>query len=126
MIKPHPPVVSSEDFVELPEELDVKEWIIDLAIDVLYINDCSFFHSIDRKIKFRAIVPLGRREKKMDHTWQELFAALKRVLHFYNVAEVRIRTIHADNEFRGEFQDRVFDKLGITMNFANPSKRIPV
>ena len=41
MTKPHPPVVSKEDFVEMPKELDVRGLIIDLAIDILYVNDCS-------------------------------------------------------------------------------------
>ena len=64
MTKPHPPVVSREDYVKLPKELDVKGWVIDMAIDVMYINDVSFFHSIDKKIKFRALVPLERRRKR--------------------------------------------------------------
>ena len=64
MTKPHPPVVSWEDYIELPDELDVKGLIIDMAIDVLYINDCSFFHSMDRKIKFRTVVLLSRRKKR--------------------------------------------------------------
>ena len=72
-VKPHPPVVSKEDYVEMPKELDVKGMVIEMAIDVMYINDVSFLHSIDRKIKFRALVPLGRRKKKKDHTWLELF-----------------------------------------------------
>ena len=63
-VKPHPPVVTKEDFVELPSELDVKGMVIEMAIDVMYINDVSFLHSIDRKIKFRALVPLGRQKKK--------------------------------------------------------------
>lgn len=122
MTKPHPPVVSKEDYIELPEELDVKGWIVDMAVDVMYINDVSFFHSIDRKIKFRALVPLRRRKKKKDHTWQELFEALKIVLRFYNKAEVRIQTIHGDQEFKGKFEEKVFDEFGIKMNLANPNK----
>lgn len=76
--KQHPPVITTKDCMELPDESDVKGWLEDLTINVLYINDCSFFHSIDRKIKFWAVVPLGRGKRTK---------ALKHVLHFYNVAE---------------------------------------
>ena len=90
---------------------------MDLTINVLYINDCSFSHSIDQKIKFHAVVPLRRKKKNLDHNWEELYDVLKHILHFYNIAEKHMRTIHADTKFTGEFQEKVFDELVITMNF---------
>ena len=96
-VKPHPPVVQKEDFIEMPPELEVAGLVIDLAINVVYVNDCSYFHSIDRKIKFRAIVELGRRKKQLDHTAKELFEALRMILLFYNKADIKIDTVHAHN-----------------------------
>ena len=99
--------------------------VIEMAIDVMYIEDVSFLHSIDQKIKFRALVPLGRRKKKKDHTWLELFNALKIILRFYNAAEVRIGTLHGNQEFKGKFQEAVFDEFGIKMNLSNPNEHVP-
>ena len=36
---------------------------MELAIDVVYINDQSFLHAIDRTIKLRGIAHLGTRKK---------------------------------------------------------------
>ena len=70
-------------------------------------------------------MPLGRRKKKKDHTWLELFEALKIILRFYNRAEVRIGTLHSDQEFKGKFQEKVFDEFGIEMNLCNPNDHVP-
>ena len=48
---PRPPVVTTEDVVELPDELQHKGRKIELTIDVVYISDQSFLHSVDRTIK---------------------------------------------------------------------------
>ena len=49
-VKPHPPIVKKEDFVDMPPELEVTGMIVDLAIDVVYINDCSFFIQLIGKL----------------------------------------------------------------------------
>ena len=67
---------------------------------------------------------MGRKKKKLDHTWEELYKALKKILCFYNMAEVKIRIIHADNEFHGDFEEKVMDDLGTTLNFATPNEHI--
>ena len=41
-------IVSKEGVWGLPEELQVKE--SELAIDVMYVEDQAFFHSMDRKV----------------------------------------------------------------------------
>ena len=41
------------------------------------------------------------------------------------MAEMRICTIHADNEFRGDFEEKVIDELEISLNFANPNQHVP-
>ena len=68
---------------------------------------------------------LGRKKKKSDHTAEELYEALKRILRYYNMADVRIKIIHADNEFRGVFENKVEEELKIKMNFANPNEHVP-
>ena len=52
-IRPHPPVVKWNDIIDLPPELKVKGLEIELAIEVVYINDQSFLHSVDQTIKLR-------------------------------------------------------------------------
>ena len=37
--KPHPPIVTQNDIIELPDELQHNGWKLELAIDVVYINN---------------------------------------------------------------------------------------
>ena len=60
---PRPPVVRTEDVVEFPDELQHKGRRIELVIDVVYINDQSFLHSVDRTIKLKLFTALGTRKK---------------------------------------------------------------
>ena len=55
-VKPKPPIVSKEDVLELPPELQVKE--TELAIDVMYVKDQAFWHSLDRTVR----VPCERQQ----------------------------------------------------------------
>ena len=41
------------------------------------------------------------------------------------MADVHIKTIYADNEFRGVFENIVKEELKIKMNFANPNEHVP-
>ena len=49
---PRPSVVTTEDVVELPDELKHKGRKVKLAIDVAYINNHSFLHSVHWKINY--------------------------------------------------------------------------
>ena len=62
--KPHPPVVDKRDIIEVPPELNVKGMKVELAINVVYINDQSFLHAIDQTIKLRGLAHLRTRKEK--------------------------------------------------------------
>ena len=50
-------MVHKDDVLELPEELKVKT--TELAIDVIFIEDQGFFHTLDRKVQGECLIPLG-------------------------------------------------------------------
>ena len=58
-VRPHPPVVTRNDMIELPPELMIEGRKIELAIDIVYINGEAFLHSVYRRIKYNGIVSLG-------------------------------------------------------------------
>ena len=50
---------------------------------------------------------------------------MKIILRVYNAAEVKIGMLHGNQEFKGKFQEAVFDEFGITMNLSNPNEHVP-
>ena len=62
-VKEKPNVVSNEDFIEIPPELDLVGREMELAIDVVYINRECFLHAVDRTIKEPSCVTLGTYSK---------------------------------------------------------------
>ena len=64
-----------------------------LCIDNFYVNWNVFFHSITRRMKFRAVAALSSRKNKV------LIHETKTVLIFYNMKDYNITAIHADQEF---------------------------
>ena len=99
-VKPKAPVVDKCKIMEIQIKLDIKGKKVELAIDVVYINDQSFLHSVDRTVKFRGLSHLGTQKKGENYTKEMLFKGLYNILHFYNKHEVYISWIHADNECR--------------------------
>ena len=65
--KPHPPIVNRNDVIELPDELQHNGRKLELAIDVVYINNECFLHSVDRSIQLKLLSTLGMRKKGEDH-----------------------------------------------------------
>ena len=115
-----------EDDIELPPELDLAGKEMDLAIDVVYINNEAFLHTIDRRIKEPTCVILGTYSKGEAPTKQILYQAIDEVLRKYNQADVRIATIHADNEFRSVLKDLIVsDEWDVDINFSNPGEHVP-
>lgn len=45
--RPSPPVVTTNDLIELPVELNTAGRKVNSAIDVVYINNESFLHTVD-------------------------------------------------------------------------------
>ena len=50
-----------DEKIELPEEIERRKKEIDMAMDVLFINNAIFLVTIDRVIKFRSTVPMSDR-----------------------------------------------------------------
>ena len=67
-VNPKAPVVDKCKIVEIPIELDVKGKKVELTIDVVYINDQSCLHSVDRTVKFRGLSHLGTQKKGENYT----------------------------------------------------------
>ena len=116
--RPRPPVVTKEDMLDLPDELKITE--TELAVDVMFVEDQAFVHSLDRKIKGGCLVPLGTMRKA---TSKQLLNALKKIIRFYNKADIRINLIHTDNEFK-EIEELVDEKWSIDFNFSAPDEHV--
>merc|ERR1712197_122863 len=80
--------------IELPEELDLPDKNLELAIDILYVDRALFLVTIDRRIKWRAAVPIK------DRSAEEILQALDIVLNHYNTEGYLITMLHCDGEFR--------------------------
>ena len=89
-VEPHPPVVNRNDVIELPPELKVKGMRIESAIDVVYINDQSFLHSVDQTIKLRGVAHLGTRKKDQNYTKDMLFVpeGIDTILRHYDKNDI--------------------------------------
>lgn len=98
-VRPHPPVVTTSDIIELPHELEIEGREVELAMDVVFINDQSFLHTVDGLIRYHGLVALGTRKKDENYTSEVLFEGLDEILRFYNKAGVYVKRIHTDNEF---------------------------
>ena len=122
--KPHPPVVDKLDIIELLPELNVRGMKVELAIDVVYINDQSFLHAIDRTIKLRGIAHLGTRKKGENYTKEMLFSGIDVILRHYNKFDIWISLIHADNEFRSILRE-LEDIWDTSINFSMPGEHVP-
>ena len=97
---------------------------LELAIDVVYINDQSFLHSVDRRIKFKGISHLGTRKKGQNYTKESLCSGVENILRHYNKNDIYVSTIHADNEFRSVIK-MLEDKWKVHLNFCLPGEHVP-
>lgn len=113
--KPKPVI---RDDIEIPDEIYTNNSNLDLWIDVIYINSLEFLVSIDKQIKYRAIIHVR------DQDAAEFFKCLDQILRLYNSAGFAISTIHVDNKFR-PLMEKVKDNLNVDMNYANPGDHVP-
>lgn len=58
-IKEKPKIVSNEDVIEIPPELDLAGKEFELAINIVYINRECLLHVVDRTIREPSRVILG-------------------------------------------------------------------
>ena len=59
MDKQKPKIVKNHDIIDLPKELQVKRMEMELAINILFINNEAFLYSIDQRIKCSNLIVLG-------------------------------------------------------------------
>ena len=118
-VRPRPPVVTTNDIIELPPELVTKGRKVEIAINIVYINGEALLHSVDRLIRYNAIVSLGTKKKGEMYTATTLCAALDNILHLYNKADIYITKIHADNEFKSVFWE-LDETWDVEFNFSSP------
>ncbi len=52
------PNVVKNDCIKVPEEICMRNQQLELCMDVMFVNDICMMTTIDRVIKFRALVPL--------------------------------------------------------------------
>ena len=97
---------------------------LELAIDVVYINDQSFLHSVDRRIKFKGISHLGTQQKDQNYTKESLCSGIENILRHYNKNDIYVTTIHTDNEFRSVMK-MLEDKWEVHLNFCLPGEHVP-
>ena len=107
-----------EDNIEIPKELIEQHREIELCMDTMYVNEVGMLTTIDRTIKFRAVIPISSR------THEEYYRALDMVLRHYNKAGFKIKTIHCDGEYRA-MMAKVSDDLDVKMNFTNAQDHVP-
>ena len=110
------PVIRDE--VEIPKKIMEANQQIELCIDIMYVNKIAFLTTIDRQIKYRAVVPLNNRTK------EELYEGVDQITRLYNGAGFEISTIYMDGEFKS-VMDQVKDDLGISMNYTNAQDHEP-
>ena len=76
--------------IDLLPKLQVKGMKMELAVDVVFINNKVFFHTLDRKIKCPHSVVLGTRAKGQAYSKEVLLAGFNHILKKYNKADVII------------------------------------
>ena len=60
--KQKPRVVLKEDIIEFPVELNAKGMEVNLATNIVAINNKAFLHALDRRIKNASLVALSARK----------------------------------------------------------------
>ena len=59
--------MTREDVIELPPELRTEGMEGDLAIDVVFVNNKAFLHTLNRRLKYPSLVVLGTKKKSKNH-----------------------------------------------------------
>ena len=112
------PTPVKKDEVQIPKELIEKNQDITLCIDLLFVNGMPMLTSIDRAVRFRALIPIESRKK------EELFTGLDVILRQYNKAGFQITTINCDQEFES-MMNKIKDDLGVDINPASQGEHVP-
>ena len=93
----------------------------ELAADVLVIEGQAFITSIDRKVKFEGVVPMGHFKKLTEEKW---LVGVDEVIHYYRKKGIRILWLHLDNEF-AKFKTEMEKRWKLECNFVASDKHVP-
>ena len=116
--RPHPPVVRKDDIVDLPPELQLKS--VDIAMDVVYVEDQAFLNAVDRSAKFKSLACMGTTKKL---TSEQLLQGMRQVIHHYQKQGIGIDFLHLDHEFKS-FKLKVEKEFKYTVNLCNPDEHV--
>ena len=108
-----------KDNVEIPKELVNQHEEIELAIDIMFVNNIPFLTTISKHIMYRTAQPLPSKEAKAYRS------ALDSVFRIYNNTGFRISIIKADQEFKPLLDTFDNKELGIQMNYASAQEHVP-
>ena len=75
-------------------------------------------NGIDKTVRYRKVVPLE------DRSAESLYKGIDAVLRDYNKANMKIKVIRIDNEFKTSM-DEVTDEMDIEMEYAAPGEHQP-
>jgi hypothetical protein len=112
------PVPVVNNYIDIPQELTIKQQDVILCIDGMKVNDLSFLTTISKNICYQTALFISSKSISL---YQE---ALKEVIQVYNKAGFKIVQIRADNKF-GPLKAAMLNRFGIKMNFANPQEHVP-
>ena len=106
------------DLIEIPKEIKENNNKLVLCVDNMFVNNMPMFTSIDKTVRFRALVLLNG--------WNsdELFCVLDVVLRKYNGTGYEVEQINCDWEFK-KIMDEIKDELGVSMSYTGTDKHVP-
>ena len=87
-------------------------------MDIMFLNGMPMLMTIDKTIRFRALVPLNNRYA------EELYRGLDGVMRKYNSAGHEIECIDCDGEFKS-VMDEIKDELDINTNYTATNAHVP-
>ena len=105
------PGTVKEDQIKVPPELIAEPDDLIYSMDLFYVNGMPMLNDIDKTVRYRKVVPLE------DRTAKSLYKGIDTVLHNYNKANIQIKAICCNNEFR-TLMDKVADEMDIKMEYA--------
>jgi hypothetical protein len=109
------PKAINDDLIEIPSELIANNRNIELCIDTLTINNCSFMTTIDCTVRNWTVTTL------MDTKYDTYMKHLRSLIFKYKQAGFIVTTIFADSEYSG-----LDGRLGpIKLNLCNAGDHVP-
>jgi hypothetical protein len=87
------PVAVRTDEIDIPQELKDMHKDLTLCIDIMFVNGMPMLTSIDRSIRFRAVIALDNRSASA------IFDGINSIYRIYKKSGFGIKWIHCDQEF---------------------------